>query len=120
MGDLIMNKLSNGEFIGLCVAGVVAIIAIYAIISLIADYREEVKKSKALMSNLKTANNMPVEELDGYQDDDYVRNTTVRHFTDSGRVSTYEDSQGSTQLYEGFQFVIIKSVIHTETREALD
>lgn len=120
MGDLIMNKLSNVELIGLCVAGVVAIIAIYAIVSLIADYRQEIKKSKEMMSNLQTANDVPIEGMNSYQNDNSIRNTTVRHFTDSGRVAYGECQQGNTELYKGFQFVIIKSVIHTETREEID
>lgn len=121
MGDLKMNNIEDAKFIVICVAVVVAVIALYALISLIVDYRQEAKKTKEMMSNLETANAAPLEEIDSYQGYKETYSSTRNHFTDSGRSVSYGSyEQGSTKLYEGFQFVIVKSVIHTETREEID
>lgn len=112
-----MNKLTDIQIVGLGVSAVILLIAIYAIISLAIDYRKETQKAKDMLGGLKTANNAPVPNVKDYKKD--VNTSALNNrFTDSGTsINTWRNNAGT---YGNFQFVIVKSVIHTETREEID
>lgn len=114
-----MNKLSSAHIVGIGIGVVIAIIAIYAIISLIIDYRNETKKAEEMYANLKTANDFPVSnETDNSKNLKY--NTYDNRFRDVGVAVNSSSNNGcNSGSYGNFQFVIIKSVIHTETREEI-
>lgn len=124
-----MNNNNVQEVMIWCIVAIVVIVLIYVIVSLIMDHVAETKKTKELMSNLEpvsATNNgsfrnqdvmqMPVNNQNG--DQFYA---SVGRFTDTGRSMTQSQYNGmNTTYYDDVQFVIVKSLIYTETREEID
>ena len=127
MGDLIMENNNVQSIIIGCIIVVVVMVLLYVIISLIADHIEETKKAKELMNNLEPARLGPgsvVKEQGAMIDNRNVNEqfySSVAHFTDTGKSMTQSQYTGmNTTFYDDVQFVIVKSLIYTETREEID
>ena len=127
MGDLIMENNNVQSIIIGCIIVVVVMVLLYVIISLIADHIEETKKAKQLMNNLEPARlgpNDAVKEQGEMFNNSNVNGqfySSVAHFTDTGKSMTQSQYNGmNTTFYDDVQFVIVKSLIYTETREEID
>ena len=127
MGDLIMENNNVQSIIIGCIIVVVVMVLLYVIISLIADHIEETKKAKQLMNNLEPARlgqNDAVREQGEMSNNSNVNGqfySSVAHFTDTGKSMTQSQYNGmNTTFYDDVQFVIVKSLIYTETREEID
>ena len=127
MGDLIMENNNVQSIIIGCIIVVVVMVLLYVIISLIADHIEETKKAKQLMNNLEPARlgpNDAVKEQGEMSNNSNVNGqfySSVAHFTDTGKSMTQSQYNGmNTTFYDDVQFVIVKSLIYTETREEID
>ena len=127
MGDLIMKENNVQSIIIGCIIVVVVMVLLYVIISLIADHIEETKKAKQLMNNLEPTRlgpNDAVREQGEMSNNSNVNGqfySSVAHFTDTGKSMTQSQYNGmNTTFYDDVQFVIVKSLIYTETREEID
>lgn len=127
MGDLIMKENNVQSIIIGCIIVVVVMVLLYVIRSLIADHIEETKKAKQLMNNLEPARLGPDDAVREYGEMPNNGNvsgqfySSVAHFTDTGKSMTQSQYTGmNTTFYDDVQFVIVKSLIYTETREEID
>lgn len=127
MGDLIMDKNNVQNIMIWCIVAVVVVVLLYVIICLISEHIEETKKAKEYMNDLEpvgAVNNISIREQNSMQMP--INNSgqfyaSVGRFTDTGRPMTQSQYNGmNTTFYDDVQFVIVKSLIHTETREEIE
>ena len=145
MGDFIMmmsvdtNRMTAGLLIALGV--ILIIIAISVIINLIGNYKKESEKVQENINKISNKNNnfpkqisladnvnlkninMYEKKQDGYQQENNCFYSSVKHFTDTGRSQLrggYSQAGYSESRNNSYNFVIIKSVICTETRDEIE
>ena len=127
MGDLILDKNNVQNIMIWCIVAVVVVVLLYVIICLISEHIEETKKAKEYMNDLEpvnAVNNISIREQNSMQmptNNNGQFYASVGRFTDTGRPMTQSQYNGmNTTFYDDVQFVIVKSLIHTETREEID